>query len=72
LQPIKTIEPSLKYEGETDYRFIVATDLMWRHVEAFMQGWDMQGVTLSLLCDPLLLLHPLQSARLKNKQPGTR
>ena len=29
-----------------------------------------RGVTLSLLCDHLLLLHPLQSSRLKNKQPG--
>jgi hypothetical protein len=29
-----------------------------------------RGVTLSLLCDHLLLIHPLQSARLKNKQPG--
>lgn len=90
---------ALKYEGETEYRFIVATDLTWRHkdvartytlrwlVEVFIQDWKghggwntlskqhgmdgaMQGVTLSLLCDHLLLLHPLQSARLKNKQPG--
>ena len=29
-----------------------------------------RAVILSLLCDHLLLLHPLQSARLKNKQPG--
>lgn len=29
-----------------------------------------RGVILSLLCDHLLLLHPEQSARLKNKQPG--
>jgi hypothetical protein len=90
---------ALKYEGETDYRFIVAIDLAWRQrdvaqsytlrwlVEVFIQDWKehggwntlskqhgedgaMQGVTLSLLCDHLLLLHPLQSARLKNKQPG--
>ncbi len=90
---------ALKYEGEKDYRFIVATDLTWRHkdvartytlrwlVEVFIQDWKghggwntlskqhgmdgaMQGVTLSLLCDHLLLLHPLQSARLKNKKPG--
>ena len=90
---------ALKYEGETDYRFIVATDLTWRHkdvaqaytlrwlVEVFIQDWKghggwntlskqhgvdgaANGVTLSLLCDHLLLLHPLQSARLKNKQPG--
>ena len=31
---------------------------------------SLRGVTLSLLCDHLLILHPLQSARLKNKQPG--
>lgn len=90
---------ALKYEGETEYRFIVAKDLTWRHkdvartytlrwlVEVFIQDWKghggwnslskqhgmdgaMRGVTLSLLCDHLLLLHPLQSARLKNKQPG--
>ena len=29
-----------------------------------------RGMTLSLLCDHLLLLHPEQSACLKNKQPG--
>lgn len=90
---------ALKYEGETEYRFIVATDLTWRHkdvartytlrwlVEVFIQDWKehggwntlskqhgidgaTQGVTLSLLCDHLLILHPLQSARLKNKQPA--
>ena len=90
---------ALKYEGETDYRFIVATDLSWRHqdvvrtytlrwlIEVFIQDWKahggwnalskqqgdkgaMQGITLSLLCDHLLLLHPDQSARLKNKQPA--
>jgi hypothetical protein len=90
---------ALKYEGETDYRFLVASDLSWRHqdiaalytlrwlVEVFIQdwkahaGWDRltkhqgvegstRGVILSLLCDHLLLLHPEQSARLKNKQPG--
>ena len=90
---------ALKYEGETDYRFLVASDLSWRHhdiatlytlrwlVEVFIQdwkahaGWDRltkhqgvkgstRGVILSLLCDHLLLLHPEQSARIKNKQPG--
>lgn len=29
-----------------------------------------RGVILGLLCDHILLLHPEQSARLKNKQPG--
>lgn len=90
---------ALKYENETDYRFIVGTDLTWRAqdiaraytlrwlVEVFIQDWKrhggwntlskqqgadsaMRGVILSLLCDHLLLLHPFQSARLKNKQPG--
>ena len=90
---------ALKYEGETEYRFIVATDLTWRHkditrayslrwlVEVFIADWKghggwntlskqqgdegaMRGMTLSLLCDHLLLLHPEQSARLKSKQPG--
>ena len=90
---------ALKYEGEMEYRFIVASDLTWRHkdivqaytlrwlVEVFIADWKghggwntlskqqgdegaTRGVILSLLCDHLLLLHPLQSARLKNKQPG--
>jgi len=95
----KRLVIALKYEGETDYRFIVATDLTWRHkdvtqcyslrwlVEVFIEDWKghngwaslskqhgvdgaTRGVTLSLLCDHLLLVHPLQSVRLKNKQPG--
>lgn len=90
---------ALKYEGETDYRFLVASELSWRYqdiarlytlrglVEAFIQDWkcpagwnrltkhqgfegSTRGVILSLLCDHLLLLHPAQSARLKNKQPA--
>lgn len=90
---------ALKYEGESEYRFLVASDLSWhnediaRHytlrwlVEVFIdslqgfEGWDMlakqQGeegsmrfVPLSLLCDHMLLVHPKQSALLKNKQPG--
>lgn len=90
---------ALKYKGETEYRFIVATDLTWRHkditrayslrwlVEVFIADWKshggwntlskqqgdegaVRGMTLSLLCDHLLLLHPEQSARLKNKQPA--
>src|SRR3990167_2336589 len=90
---------ALKYEGETDYRFIVAKNLSWRHmdvvrtytlrwlVEVFISDWKghggwnaksqqqgvegaTNGVTLSLLCDHLLLLHPSQSALIKNKQPG--
>jgi hypothetical protein len=90
---------ALKYEGESDYRYLVASDLSWHHqdiaalytlrwlVEVFIQdwkahaGWDnlakqqgekgaTRGVILSLLFDHLLLLHPAQSARLNNKQPG--
>ncbi len=90
---------ALKYEGETEYRFLVASDLSWRHqdiarhytlrwlVEVFIQDWkgfdgwnrlakqqgekgSVRGVILSLLCDHLLLVHPKQSALLKNKQPG--
>jgi len=87
------------YQGENEYRFLVASDLSWRHqdivrhytlrwlVEVFIQDWkgfegwnrlakqqgekgSRRGVILSLLCDHLLLLHPKQSARIKNKQPG--
>lgn len=90
---------ALKYEGETEYRYLVASDLSWRHqdiaqlytlrwlVEVFIQDWkchagwnrltkhqgiegSTRGVILSLLCDHMLLLHPAQSARFKNKQPG--
>lgn len=90
---------ALRYEGETQYRYLVASDLSWRYtdiaqvftlrwlIEVFFEdwkahnGWDnltkhqgedgsTQGVILSLLCDHLLLLHPEQFARLKDKQPG--
>lgn len=90
---------ALKYEGEDEYRYLIASDLSWRHediarlytlrwlVEVFIQDWkahggwnkltkqqgiegSTHGVILSLLCDHLLLLHPEQSVRLKNKQPG--
>ncbi len=90
---------ALKYSHEKQCRYLVATDLSWRHqdiaslyslrwlVEVFIQDWkchggwnrltkqqgeegSTRGVILSLLCDHLLLLHPEQSVRLKNKQPG--
>ena len=90
---------ALKYEGEKDYRFLVASDLSWHHeeiirtftlrwlIEVFIEDWkqhegwnrlakhqgkegSVRGVILSLLCDHMLLLHPEQLARLKNKQPG--
>jgi SRSO17 transposase len=90
---------ALKYNNEDEYRYLVASDLSWRHediarlyslrwlVEVFIQDWkahggwnrlskqqgkegSARGVILSLLCDHVLLLHPEQSALLKNKQPG--
>jgi hypothetical protein len=90
---------ALKYEGESEYRYLVANDLSWRAmdiaraytlrwiVEVFIEDWKShcgwntlskqqgiegasRGVILSLLCDHMLLLHPEQSARLKNQQPG--
>lgn len=90
---------ALRYEGEKEYRFLVATNLSWRQVdiaqlytlrwliEVFFEDWkahggwnkltkhqgidgSTHGVILSLLCDHMLLFHPEQSARLKNKQPG--
>lgn len=95
----KRMVVALRYEGESDYRYLVASNLSWRHtdvvqmytlrwlIEVFFEdwkahgGWDRmtkhqgekgstRGVILSLLFDHMLLLHPVQSARLKNKQPG--
>ena len=95
----KRFVTALKYEGEDEYRYLVASTLSWRHedivrlytlrwlVEVFIQDWkahggwnqlskhqgengSTRGVILSLLCDHLLLQHPEQLARLKNKQPG--
>ena len=82
---------ALKYEGESDYRYLVASNLSWRAtdivraytlrwiVEVFIEewkshcGWNViskqpgvdgasRGVilSLSLLCDHMLLLHPEQ------------
>lgn len=81
---------ALKYEGEDEYRYLVASDMSWHHaelVEVFIQNWKAhvgwnglskqrgvegseRGLILSLLCEHVLLLHPGQSVRLKNKQPG--
>ena len=90
---------ALKYEGEDEYRYLVASDMSWHHadiarlyslrwlVEVFIQDWkahggwnrlskqrgaegSRRGLILSLLCEHVLLLHPEQSVRLKNKQPG--
>lgn len=90
---------ALKYPGESDYRYLVATDLSWRTldiiqadsirwiVEVFIEDWKSYegwaqlakqtgeegtsyGLTLSLLLDLSLLLHPRQLARIENKLPA--
>ena len=90
---------ALKYPGEQDYRYLVATDLTWRTidivqaytlrwlVEVFFEDWksyegwaqlakqtgeegSSRGLTLSLLLDLCLLLHPEQLARVENKLPA--
>jgi len=90
---------ALKYEGEEEYRYLVASDLSWRAVdiaaaytlrwliEVFFEDWKLQegwgqfappfdeegssrSLTLSLLLDHALLLHPEQRARLENNLPA--
>ena len=90
---------ALKYEGEEDYRYLVASDLSWRAVdiaaaytlrwliEVFFEDWKLhegwgrfappfdeegssRSLTLSLLLDHALLLHPEQRARLENHLPA--
>jgi hypothetical protein len=90
---------ALKYEGESEYRYLAASDLAWRTndivsiwtlrwlVEVFFEdwkgheGWDAltkqqgedgsrRGLTLSLLVDHCLLLHPAQLAQMKHKRPA--
>lgn len=90
---------AVKYEGEDDYRYLVASDMSWRHldivqaqtlrwlVEVFFQDWkayegwgqltkqpdedgSRRSLTLSLLCDHCLLLHPDQLARIQDKHPA--
>lgn len=90
---------ALKYAGESDYRYLVATDLSWRTldiiqaysvrwiVEVFIEDWKSYegwaqlakqpgkegtsyGLTLSLLLDLSLLLHPRQLAQIENKLPA--
>jgi hypothetical protein len=90
---------ALKYPGEQDYRYLVATDLTWRTldiiqaytlrwlVEVFIEDWKSyegwaqlakqtgeegtsRGLTLSLLLDLSLLLHPRQLDRVENKLPA--
>ena len=90
---------ALKYEGEENYRYLVASDLSWRAVDiaaaytlrwligVFFEDWKLhegwgrfapqfdeegssRSLTLSLLLDYALLLHPEQRARLENKLPA--
>lgn len=90
---------ALKYEGEKEYRYLVASDLTWRYsdiidvytlrwlVEVFIQdhkaneGWgnltkqpgkegSYRSLTLSMLVDHCLLLHPDQVASINNKLPA--
>jgi len=90
---------ALKYAGETEYRYLVATDMSWRTldivqahtlrwlVEVFLEDWKLyegwgnlakqpdeegssRGLTLSLLCDHALILHPEQLTRQDDKQPA--
>ena len=90
---------AIKYEGEENYRYVVASDLSWRSmdvletftlrwlVEVFFEdfksyeGWgqlakqpgvegSVRGLSLSLLLDHCLLLHPSQEARFENKLPA--
>ena len=90
---------ALRYEGESEYRYLVASDLSWRTidivqgyslrwlVEVFIEDWKLyegwgqlakqfdedgsrRGLILSLLLDLCLLLHPQQTARIKDKLPA--
>ena len=90
---------ALRYEGETEYRYLVASDLTWRYadiidvytlrwlVEVFIQdhkaneGWgnltkqpgedgSYRSLTLSMLVDHCLLLHPDQVASINNNLPA--
>ncbi|NJO18466.1 MAG: transposase [Thioploca sp.] len=90
---------ALKYEGQEDYRYLVASDMSWRAVdlasaytlrwliEVFFEDWKLhegwgrfalqydeegssRSLALSLLSDYALLLHPDQSARIKDNLPA--
>ena len=90
---------ALKYDGESNYRYLVASDLTWKTndivctwtlrwlIEVFFEdwkgheGWDAltkqqgekgarRGLTLSLLVDHCLLLHPRQLVQMKHKLPA--
>lgn len=90
---------ALKYPGESEYRYLVATDLSWRTldiiqaysirwiVEVFIEDWKSyegwaqlakqpgeegtcRGLSLSLLLDLCLLLHPRQLTQVEDKLPA--
>ncbi len=90
---------ALKYPGEDEYRYLVASDLSWRAIdiasayplrwliEVFFEDWKLhegwgqlapprdeegssRGLTLSLLLDHALLLHPQQQARIEHHLPA--
>ena len=90
---------ALKYEGEEEYRYLVASDMSWRAVdiataytlrwlvEVFFEDWKLhegwgrfapqfdeegssRSLSLSLLLDYALLLHPEQLARVENNLPA--
>ncbi len=90
---------AIRYEGEEEYRYLVASDMSWRTldiaqaqtlrwlVEVFIEDWkgyegwgqltkqtdeegSRRGLSLSLLCDHCLLLHPAQLARIEDKLPA--
>lgn len=95
----KRLVVALKYAGEEDYRYLVASELSWRAVdiasaytlrwlvEVFFEDWKLhegwgqlapqwdeegssRGLTLSLLLDHALLLHPQPRARIENHLPA--
>lgn len=90
---------ALKYEGEEQYRYLVASEMSWRAVdiaaaytlrwlvEVFFEDWKLhegwgqfapqfdeegssRSLSLSLLLDYALLLHPEQLARVGNNLPA--
>jgi hypothetical protein len=96
---LKRFVIAVKNEGESEYRYLVATDLSWRTldilqcytlrwlVEVFFADWKLyegwaglakqpdeegsvRGVTLSLLLDHALLIHPEQLACLEKNTPA--
>ena len=90
---------ALKSAGEEEYRYLVASEMIWRAVdiasahplrwlvEVFFEDWKLHegwgqlapqwdeegsicGLTLSLLLDHALLLHPQHRARIENHLPA--